>query len=393
MPSYARKPSHELFPTKGPIKPSEMIGRSDELASLVSQLSAGNHQIIVGPRRTGKTSVCDAAIDQLRTKKAYVVSVDLFEVESLATLSELIALRAISNRPAVKKVLPALRRASARVGQAAQMSATLKHEFGTDIEFAFAPLRSQKTASDQFNYSLSLLEKLAVADGRHIVLYLDEFQEIESAGHRFGDPDLITKKMRAILQRSPHVTCLFAGSIEHMLRQLFATKTRAMYQFGGFFTLAPISIDAWIVGLRKSLRDDATSITDAALTLLLETSAGAARATMLLAQQSHVVAVEKGLFTIDATEVFQGIDYAMAAEQPAHESELVRIRGMRAHAVSIAQRVARAEQPYGAKLDAKQVGRALESLRNSGLAVQVKAGEWQLVDPLFRKYLERFPAA
>jgi hypothetical protein len=114
---------------------------------------------------------------------------------------------------------------------------------------------------------------------------------------------------------------------------------------------------------------------------------------MLLAQQSHVVAVEKGLFTIDATEVFQGIDYAMAAEQPAHESELVRIRGMRAHAVSIAQRVARAEQPYGAKLDAKQVGRALESLRNSGLAVQVKAGEWQLVDPLFRKYLERFPAA
>lgn len=392
MSSYTRTPSHELFPTKGPVKSSQLIGRADELASLVSQLIAGNHQILAGPRRTGKTSVCDAAIAQLRTKKAYVVSVDLFAVETLAVLAELIALRAISNRPAVKKVLPALRRASSRVGQAAQMSATLKHEFGTDIEFAFTPLRSQKTASDQFDYSLNLLEKLAVADGRPIVLYLDEFQEIEAAGHRFGDPDLITKKMRAILQRSPHVTCVFAGSIEHMMRELFASKTRAMYQFGGFFALSPISNDAWVDGLRKFYQADKTSITDAALALLLETSGGAPRATMLLAQQSHVAAVEKGTFSVDATEVFQGIDYAMGAELPAHESEIVRIRGMRAHALTIAQRVARAEPPYGAKLDAKQVGRALESLRNAGLVVQVKAGEWQLVDPLFRRYLERFSA-
>ena len=88
--------------------------------------------------------------------------------------------------------------------------------------------------------------------------------------------------------------------------------------------------------------------------------------------------------------VFQGIDYAMAAEQPAHESEIVRMRGLRAHALSIALRVARAEPRYGAKLDAKQVGRALDSLRNAGLIVQARTGDWRLVDPLLRRYLQRF---
>ncbi len=126
-----------------------------------------------------------------------------------------------------------------------------------------------------------------------------------------------------------------------------------MYQFGGFFTLSPILNDVWADGLRKVYQADKNLITDAALTLLLETSGGAPRATMLLAQQSHVVAVEKGSFIVDATEVFQGIDYALAAEQPAHESEIVRIRGMRAHALTVAQRIARAEAPYAAKLDAK----------------------------------------
>jgi len=390
MASYPRTPSNDLFPTKGPVAPAQLIGRVDELASLVGQLSAGNHQILVGPRRTGKTSICDAAVQSLRAKKSYVVHVDLFEIESLGELAERIALNAIANRSVVKKVLPALKRASAVVGQAAQVSATLKHEFGADIEFAFAPLRTRKTANEQFDYALNLLEKLAVADGHQVVLYLDEFQEIEAPSQRFGDPDLVTKKMRAILQRSPHVTCIFAGSVEHMMRVLFSSRTRAMYQFGGFFPLSPITDDAWRDGLSKAYESDETAITDAALTLLLETFEGAARTTMLLAQQAHVVSVEKGLFNIDATEVYQGIEYAMAAEQPAHESEIARIRSLRAHAFSTAQRIARSEAPYGATLDAKQVGRALDSLRDAGIIVQSGTKDWQLVDPLFRRYLERF---
>ena len=367
-----------------------LIGRDADLGGLVTQLSAGSHQILAGPRRTGKTSICDAAASRLQKNGFYAVSVDLFALESLAALAERITARAIANRPPVKKIQPGLRAAGRTVRQSARITATLKNEFGTDIEFAFTPGRAQRNPEAAFDYALGLLERLAIADNRQLILYLDEFQEIAVSGHRFGDPDMITKKMRAILQRSPHVTCLFAGSIEHMMRELFGTQARAMYQFGSFFTLDPIERDSWVAGLRKAYQRDKCTITDTALELLLGTSAGAPRATMLLAQQSHVVAVEQGLVVIDTTEVLQGLDYAMAAEQPAHESEVARIRKSGVHAFPVALRIARGEAPYGSELDAKQTGRALKALRNAGIAAQVKARDWHIVDSLLARYLIKF---
>ena len=390
MPSYHRIPSQEMFPTKGPVALKQMIGRSDELTALSAQLRSGSHQILAGPRRTGKTSLCDAATAKLHADGTYVVHVDLFQVESLSALAERIVLGAIGNRPTVKKVLPALGRAGRALGQAARIHATLKNEFGADLEFAFASGTSTKTPDEQFDFALKLLNKLSMADDQTLVLYLDEFQEIEAADRRFGNPDLLTKKMRAILQRSPKVTCIFAGSIEHMMRDVFATEKRAMYQFGSFFTLSPISNETWAAGLRKAAQRDKTTITDAALDLLLVVSGGVPRATMLLAQQSHLVAVEQGLFAIDATEVLQGVSYAMDAERATHEGEIVRLRTLRAHALSVAQRIARGDAPYGAGISAKQVSRALDSLRDAGIAVQLAPRNWSLVDPLLSRYLAQF---
>jgi hypothetical protein len=38
---------------------------------------------------------------------------------------------------------------------------------------------------------------------------LDEFQELAGDQQRFGDPHTLTKQVRAVLQRSPHVTFSF----------------------------------------------------------------------------------------------------------------------------------------------------------------------------------------
>jgi hypothetical protein len=43
------------------------------------------------------------------------------------------------------------------------------------------------------------------------------------------------------LHDSPRVTCLFAGSVEHLMRDMFSNERRALYQFGGFHELSPIS--------------------------------------------------------------------------------------------------------------------------------------------------------
>ena len=387
MTLYPRIPSQELFPTKGPVPTDRLIGRDDEVTALVGQLRAGSHQILSGPRRTGKSSVCDAAVERIRSDGAYVVAVDLFRIGSLGALANAISLAAISNRPAVRQVLPALARTGRRVGQAARVTATLKNEFGVDIEIVFGAKDTPERPEARFGAAIELLEKIAVADGHPVVLYLDEFQDIDVTGGRFGGADSLTKRMRAILQRSPHVTCLFAGSVEHMMRDIFTSKNRAMYQFGGFFELGPIDRPTWVDGLREIYMRDVTTITDAAVDLLLGASGEAPRATMLIAQQSHIVVVEKGVSVVDSADVQQGIDYAMAAERPTYDSEILRIRDMRSHALDVALRVAKGDAPYGVGLSAMQAKRGLDALRDAGVIIRRDPREWAFVDPLFRRYL------
>ena len=69
---------------------------------------------------------------------------------------------------------------------------------------------------------------------RRLVLFIDEFQEVAAARRPYGDPDAVTKRMRAVFQRSTAVSYLFAGSIEHLMRDLFAPTRRAFSGFGSF---------------------------------------------------------------------------------------------------------------------------------------------------------------
>ena len=57
-----RKASGELFPTDSPIPAGQLIGRREDLTELTTRLEAGTHLIVAGARRTGKTSVCEAAL-------------------------------------------------------------------------------------------------------------------------------------------------------------------------------------------------------------------------------------------------------------------------------------------------------------------------------------------
>ncbi len=41
MSLYPRVPSEDMFPTKGPVPPAQIVGRDDAVAALTSQLRSG----------------------------------------------------------------------------------------------------------------------------------------------------------------------------------------------------------------------------------------------------------------------------------------------------------------------------------------------------------------
>ena len=66
-----RQASGDLFPTDVPIPASQLIGRGDDVREVATALENGTNLILAGPRRTGKTSVCDAALGRVERSGCY----------------------------------------------------------------------------------------------------------------------------------------------------------------------------------------------------------------------------------------------------------------------------------------------------------------------------------
>src|SRR5436305_12755864 len=101
----ARQRSSDLFPTDQPIPASQMIGREADVKELVATLGGGGNVIIAGPRRTGKTSVCEAALSKLAGEGCYTISLDLFRIASAAELAEALAAATVANRSPPRRIL------------------------------------------------------------------------------------------------------------------------------------------------------------------------------------------------------------------------------------------------------------------------------------------------
>src|SRR5918999_8652 len=246
--------SADLFPTDHPIDPAHMIGRAEDVDRVAAALLGGGNVVLAGARRTGKTTVADAALQACAADGAYVAAVDLFGLTDATEFAQALTVALLANRPALRRafgeagsvrdVLGALRRAAA-------VRARQDLGDGVEVVFEIGGSVAEAGSHERLRAALELGERLADRDGRRVVIFLDEFQEIAGADKRFGPPEQVTRLLRAILQRSPHVSVLFAGSIEHLMRDLFSPSDRALSQFGAFHELATITTQQWRAGLRS----------------------------------------------------------------------------------------------------------------------------------------------
>jgi hypothetical protein len=369
---WVRQASGDLFPTDIPIPASQMIGREDDVREIATALVNGTNLIIAGPRRTGKTSVCEAALGRAQRRGCYTARLDLFRIADAAELAEALVLAVIANRSPARRIVRRARELGRTALTAAQAAAVLKlrGQFGDAVELAITPGWAAQDPQRALDLALGFPEKVARADNRRLILFFDEFQELAGERHPYGDPDLVTKRMRAAFQRSSNVSYLFAGSIEHVMRDLFAPGKRAFSGFGGFHPLRPISADDWRRGLiGRFLADDCT-VDPAALERIVELGGGHPRATMRIAQQTHLVSIQ------------------LESDLPTMEQTVEYIRRLHKNALAVARALA-AGNPVPRRLAPAIRDRVLKLLLRAGVVEHVARGDWRLVDPLLEVYLRR----
>jgi hypothetical protein len=385
-----RQASGDLFPTDTPIPASQMIGREDDVREVAGALVGGTNLILAGPRRTGKTSVCEAALARAVKRGCYSARLDLFRISDAAEMAEALAVAVIANRSPARRLVRRARELGRAALSATQAAAVLKlqGQLGEGVELAITPGWAAHDPHRALDLALDLPERVASADGRRMIVFFDEFQELASERHPYGDPDQVTKRMRAAFQRSVSVSYLFAGSIEHVMRDLFAPNQRAFSGFGGFHALRPIAAQDWARGLTQRFEADDCTLEPAALQRIVELGAGHPRATMRIAQQTHLVSVQLDQREIDLDMVELGFRAALDGDLPTMEQTVEQIRRLHKNALQVARAIALGD-PVPRRLAPSIRDRVLKLLLRAGVLEHVARGNWQMVNPLFKHYLSR----
>ncbi|HXQ00279.1 MAG TPA: ATP-binding protein [Solirubrobacteraceae bacterium] len=383
----------ELFPTDDPVRPDLLIGRSSDVQDLAKRLGAGTHMVLAGPRRTGKSTVALAALARAGSAGLYTAQVDLWDHEDMASLTRALAQSILANRGSVAKALERARESGRELRELLPRGvvATLRTHLGEDVELAWnTPSSSGRSELAGLGATIALAQRIAEKDDRRIVLFLDEFQDIATSSHRFGDPDLLGKQLRSQLQRSPLVSVLFAGSMEHLMRDLFGPARRALGQFGNFHELSPILPSEWEAGIAARYHELDVRPTEEAVAEIVTLGEGHPRTTMLIARETLTVTLShREIGTIEIGDVRGGYELAMQADRLRHEDAVERLRST-AHAYPIAVRVARGRHPYSGTASSA-ARRALSMMERVGIAEHHGRGDWTIPEPLLRKYLAERP--
>ncbi len=378
----------ELFPTDDPVAPDLLIGRREDVRELAARLGDGTHMVVAGPRRTGKSSICLAALHRVRSPRVYTAQVDLWDHENLESLTRTLAQSIIANRGHVAKALRRARESGRELRELLPVGVTaaLRTHLGEDVELAWSTRPSGQATGASLAGAIRLAQRIAEQDNRRIVLFLDEFQDIATPSQRFGDPDVLTKQLRSQLQRSPLVSMLFAGSMEHLMRDLFGPGRRALSQFGNYYELTPISPREWEAGIGARYRELDVAAADGTIGEVVALGEGHPRTTMLIARETLTVTLagSEGR-RVELGDVRGGQELAMQADRLRHEEIVERLRST-AHAYSIALRVARGQRPYSGT-PSSGARRALSVMERAGIAEHRGRGAWVIPEPLLRRYL------
>lgn len=234
--------------------------RVEETKRLKRDFENGQNVVLISPRRMGKTSLVRRVISQVDTRKVAIVYLDIYDCRTEYDFYN-------------KLVTATLRQTS---GKGELMLRNIK-EFLTrltpKISFGVDPANEMSVslgiAPEDYSPEeiLQLPEKLAQKMGKHIVVCIDEFQQI---GYFPGTLE-VQKRVRGVWQLQQNVSyCLF-GSKKHMLTNLFQNKRMPFYQFGDTRFLQPIALEDWIPFIRQKFEESGLTIDDEQIARICET--------------------------------------------------------------------------------------------------------------------------
>ncbi|MBR4240503.1 MAG: ATP-binding protein [Prevotella sp.] len=209
-------------------------GREEETRRLTQNFHNGINSILISPRRWGKTSLVDHVCRQLESSNLITVRLDIFGCKSEYDFYNVLA-AAVLKQTATKVQL--------WMDEAKDFLARLTPRINIPIdptsEISVSLGITPETHSPE--EVLNMVEEIAKRKNRHIVVCIDEFQQVGE----FENTKNVQAKLRSVWQHHHYTSyCLF-GSKRHMMSKIFLNRSMPFYQFGDLMWLQKIPTSDW----------------------------------------------------------------------------------------------------------------------------------------------------
>ena len=233
--------------------------RVKETRRLKMDFEHGMNVILISPRRMGKTSLVKHVQSQIDENLVKVVYMDIYDCRSeydfYNRFAEALMKQTASHADLVmKNIKDFLVRISPKVS------------FSPDptMDYSLSLGITQKDYSPE--EILSLPEVISQKIGKHIVVCIDEFQQVGE----FPDSLTIQKRMRGVWQLQRNVSYGLFGSKKHLLTEIFHSKRMPFYQFGDTIYLEPIPTEEWVPFICAHFAQEGKKISEQQATQICE---------------------------------------------------------------------------------------------------------------------------
>lgn len=229
------------------------VNRVEERQQLKELLGSGINVMLISPRRWGKSSLVKVAMDELIQENSdiRVCYIDAFSIKTEAEFYRTFAREVIACAAStLEKRLEDVR----HFLKAISPSITLKSDSTDSLSF---DLKFELEERDIIEV-LELPEKIAKAKGIHLIVCIDEFQQLAQLSE-YKDME---GKMRSIWQKQHSVAYCFYGSKRHMMMDIFNNSSNPFYRFGQVLFLQKIKKEEWIPFILRSFQNTGKSISE-----------------------------------------------------------------------------------------------------------------------------------
>ena len=210
-------------------------GRSAETRRLKANFEAGINSILISPRRWGKTSLVDHVCRQFVDNDIITVRLDIFGCKTEYDFYNTLAV-AVLKQTASKVQL--------WMDEARDFLARLTPKIGIPIdptsEISVSLGITPETHTPE--EILNLVETIATRKKRHIVVCIDEFQQVGE----FDNTKEVQAKLRSVWQHHHYTSYCLYGSKLHMMSKIFLNRSMPFYQFGDLLWLQKIPTNDWM---------------------------------------------------------------------------------------------------------------------------------------------------